>query len=162
MAIHKLSIEDFEDTNFELVAIHTSLEDYRLAFFINKVLNINLFKSKKDIQIKLKTEDIKFPYYEFEDHNNEIIWNLIQNVNETNTDSEETEIDLFTKISNNFSTKAYLLPEFKKVDYFLKIENTNSFFEINNIISLLNKIDKVNTVYQIKTDDIKSKNNLIF
>ena len=40
MAIHKLHIDEFDEVDYELIAIHTSLEDYRLAYFLNKKLPI--------------------------------------------------------------------------------------------------------------------------
>jgi hypothetical protein len=60
------------------------------------------------------------------------------------------------------STKVYLLPEFKKADYFLKIENTESTMNALKIKTLLNRIDSISTVYSVDTNKIKSKNNLIF
>ncbi|MPT36827.1 MAG: IPExxxVDY family protein, partial [Flavobacterium sp.] len=36
MAIHKLLINDFISEDYELIAIHSTLEDYRLAYFINQ------------------------------------------------------------------------------------------------------------------------------
>jgi hypothetical protein len=42
MAIHKLDLGEFDEIDYHLIAIHTSLEDYRLAFFINQKLLINL------------------------------------------------------------------------------------------------------------------------
>ena len=44
MAIHRLYIDEFETINYSLVAIHTNLEDYRLAYFINENLNLKLKK----------------------------------------------------------------------------------------------------------------------
>ena len=38
MAIHKLDLGEFDEIDYYLIAIHTSLEDYRLAFFINQKL----------------------------------------------------------------------------------------------------------------------------
>jgi hypothetical protein len=35
MAIHKLDLGEFE-VDYNLIAIHTSIEDYRLAYFINQ------------------------------------------------------------------------------------------------------------------------------
>ena len=35
MALYKLHIEEFDEVDYELIAIHTSLEDYRLAYFLN-------------------------------------------------------------------------------------------------------------------------------
>jgi hypothetical protein len=48
----------------------------------------------------------------------------------------------------------------KKVDYFLKIENSDA--EINEIIASMNTISKIATVYSVNSNNIKSKNNLIF
>jgi hypothetical protein len=60
------------------------------------------------------------------------------------------------------STKVFLLPEFKKADYFLKIENNDDAMNVSKIQILLNTIDSVSTVYIVDTNKIKSKNNLIF
>jgi hypothetical protein len=45
MATHKLELGDFDDIDYYLIAIHTSLEDYRIAYF-NQRLPINLSKSE--------------------------------------------------------------------------------------------------------------------
>jgi hypothetical protein len=54
MTIHKLHIDEFDEVNYDLVAIHTSLEDYRVAYFLNQKLPILLSKSKNEIQINIK------------------------------------------------------------------------------------------------------------
>jgi hypothetical protein len=36
MAIHKLDLGEFDKVDYNLIAIHTSIEDYRLAYFINQ------------------------------------------------------------------------------------------------------------------------------
>jgi hypothetical protein len=59
-------------------------------------------------------------------------------------------------------TKVYLLPEFKKVDYFLKIENMEKTISLSEIQALLNTIDSISTVYTVEINKIKAKNNLIF
>jgi ribosomal protein L25 (general stress protein Ctc) len=55
-----------------------------------------------------------------------------------------------------------LIPEFKKVDYFLKIENDEVEIDVSKIINALKKIERVSTVYPVEVEKIKSKNNLIF
>jgi hypothetical protein len=60
------------------------------------------------------------------------------------------------------ATKVYLLPEFKKADYFLKIDNTEDTINVTKIKTLLNTIDSISAVYTVDTNKIKSKNNLIF
>ena len=51
---------------------------------------------------------------------------------------------------------------YKKVDYFLKIENAENEIDINKIVSKINSIESVKMVYAIDSENIKSKNNLIF
>jgi hypothetical protein len=145
-----------------LVAIHTSLEEYRLAYFINQKLPINLSKSKNEIQIKSKDGETQFVRYVYEDTNKGFFWNLIQNKNEIIIQNKGNNEGLFAETQNSFATKVYLLPEFKKVDYFLKIENSQESLDIPEITSLLNTIERISTVYLIENDTIKSKNNLIF
>jgi hypothetical protein len=65
-------------------------------------------------------------------------------------------------VTLEISTKVYLLPEFKKVDYFLKIEHTENTMDVSKIKTILNTIDTIFTVYTVDTNQIKSKNNLIF
>lgn len=55
----------------------------------------------------------------------------------------------------------FLLPELKKVDYFLKIESDDDL-QINEIVKNLKSIKSLSTVYVVDTETIKSKNNLIF
>ena len=162
MAIHKLHLDEFDETNYHLIAIHTSLEDYRLAYFINQKLPIVLSKCKNDIQIQFKNGEAQFVNYAHEDKTKDIQWNLIQNKNEVTPKIKPRNQGLFADTSNNFIAKVFLLPEFKKVDYFLKIKNLCPVSENNELTTLLNTIERVSTVYTINVENIKSKNNLIF
>ena len=80
MAIHKLDLGEFDEIDYYLIAIHTSLEDYRLAYFINQKLPVNLSKSENEIQIKIKEGEINFSRFYYNDEENTASWNLIQNV----------------------------------------------------------------------------------
>lgn len=162
MAVHKLDFEEFDELDYHLVAIHTSLEDYRLAYFINQKLPINLSVSKNEIHISIKEGETKFSRFYFYDDKKEISWNLIQNKNEVIQQKNDNQQNLFSNLSLEVSTKVYLLPEFKKVDYFLKITPLDDEMNITEIQLLLNTIENVSTVYAIETNRIKSKNNLIF
>lgn len=160
MAIHKLYIDEFDEIDYELIAIHTSLEDYRLAYFINQKLPILLNKCKEEIQITTKNGEVYFSKYKYENLKEEVSWSLIQNRNEITAQDKSNDTNLFTNSFLEISTNVYFLPEFKKVDYFLKVENAEETVE--SIIYNINTIDRVSTVYKVKTDKIKSKNNLIF
>lgn len=162
MAVHKLDFDEFDEINYHLIAIHTSLEDYRLAYFINQKLPINLSKSNCEIQINIKEGETNFSRFYYIDSEKGISWNLIQNKNEVIQQKKENNQNLFSNINMEVSTKVFLLSEFKKVDYFLKIENIDDQKNVAKIQLLLNKIDNISTVYAIETNKIKSKNNLIF
>ncbi|RVT78274.1 IPExxxVDY family protein [Flavobacterium sufflavum] len=162
MAVHKLSLDEFDEIDYNLIAIHTSLEDYRLAYFINQKLPINLAKSIDEVHINIKEGETKFSRFYYYDEENTVAWNLVQNINEVVSEKNEGVHNLFSDTSEDISTKVYLLPEFKKADYFLKIDNTDDNIDVNEIKTILNTIDNITTVYTVETKQIKSKNNLIF
>ncbi len=161
MYVHKLHIAEFDEIDYQLIAIHSPLEDYRLAYYINQNLPINLKKSNCNIHISNKEGETQFTRFIFED-DKDIAWNLVQNQNDAILSSENNNQGLFANSSNEFSPKIYLIPEFKKVDYFLKIENDEVAIDVSKIINSLKKIDRVSTVYAVEAEKIKSKNNLIF
>ena len=162
MAIHKLDLGEFDEIDYYLIAIHTSLEDYRLAFFINQKLPINLSKSKNEIQINIKEGETKFSRYYYHNIEKAISWNLIQNKGEVVQQKKDNGQNLFSNLTLEVATKVYLLPEFKKVDYFLKIENLDETMNGTKIQTALNTIDSISAIYTVETNKIKSKNNLIF
>jgi hypothetical protein len=51
----------------------------------------------------------------------------------------------------------YLLPEFKKADYFFKIENTESTMNALKNKNAFKQIESISTVYSVDTNKIKSK-----
>lgn len=161
MAIHKLHLEEFDEIDYQLIAIHSSLEDYRLAYYINQNLPINLKKENCNIQISNKEGETQFTRFVFED-SKDIMWNLVQNKNDVFVPSQNSNQGLFAETNNKFSTKIYLIPEFKNVDFFLKIENGEVNIDVSKITNCIKKIDRVSTVYAVEVEKIKSKNNLIF
>ena len=162
MTLIKLLLDEFDEIDYELIAIHSSLEDYRMAFFINQNLPIILSKSKEEIIVKAKNEEVLFSKFIYDDLSNDLIWTLIQNKNEIITKEKTKNQTLFLNTEVEIETKVFLLPELKKVDYFLKIENIQSKLEVEKTISKLLNIDQISTAYKVDVNNIKSKNNLIF
>ncbi|WP_333599621.1 IPExxxVDY family protein [Flavobacterium sp.] len=162
MTVHKLHLDEFDEIDYQLIAIHSPLEDYRLAYYINQNLPINLKKSNCNIHISSKEGETQFTRFIFEDDTKDISWNLIQNQNAVFVSSQTGNQGLFAESNTKFSTKIYLIPEFKKVDYFLKIENAEATVDVLKIANCIKKIDRVSTVYAVEVEKIKSKNNLIF
>ena len=160
MTIHKLSIDDFDEVNYELIAIHTDLEDYQLAYRLNQKLPIILAKNKVEIQTQNKNGESSFSRFSYEDLENELFWDLIGNKSEILIEEKIKANDLFATNSQPIHNRSYFLPEFKKVDYFLKI--TNGLEDLDELLPELNTIAKISTIYKVDQDTIKSKNNLIF
>lgn len=167
MAVYKLlndeqEKEEYDKIDYQLIAIHTNLEDYRLAYFINKNLLILLSKCDSNISIKNKNSETQFVRFAFEDESKLINWSLIKNKNEFSDENLTVNTGLFVNSKTQISTKTFIIPEFKKVDYFLKIRDLTNSNQIENTLTDLKKIDKISTVYTIASENIKSKNNLIF
>ena len=53
--------------------------------------------------------------------------------------------NLFSNTTLEVLTKVHLLPEFKKVDYFLKIDNCDETISVSDVMTLLNTIDNIST-----------------
>lgn len=159
MAIHKIQLEDFDQVDYNLIAIHTTLEDYRLAFKINQKLTISLTKNECEIPIEVNKKKASFSRFTFDDEEKMMLWDLIQNKQEIEMFFQTSAANLFE--NKDVTTQISLVSELKKVDYFLKIEH-NDQIKIKDIISKINKIDSISTVYEVNANEIKSKNNLIF
>ncbi len=162
MAIHRMQLDDFETVDYQLIAIHSLLEDYRLAYFLNETLPIFLEKSSQKIIVKSKIGVANYTRFAFENYENDMIWHLVQNKNEIFSTTYNKVQNLFFEEKMETETKVFLLPEFKVMDYILKIDNPSYDFDMENIIVIINAIDEISTAYEIDINLIKSKNNLIF
>jgi len=158
----KNQLDEFEQNDYQLIAIHTSLEDYRLAYCINQQLPINLAKCDSELQVIVKQGETHFARFQFKDQDTSSIWDLIDNKNLIDTEKSQDVSDLFSGTFNNFSEPTYLLPEYKKVKFFLKIETEDSEIKIAEVVAKIKTIEKITMVYAVDKDKIKSKNNLIF
>lgn len=152
----KYKLECELDHDYFLIGIHTVLEDFRLAYFLNKTLNICLKRNRKDIVFKHKKG--LFSNYDFEDNSNFCYWNLIGNKQVIAEEVSSNQINLFQEISNTF----ILIPELKRVDFFLKIEGDYSKNKIQEFTREINLIHRVMTTQQINPESLKSKDFLIY
>jgi hypothetical protein len=162
MAIHRLLIDDFVTIDYGLIAIHSSLEDHRLAYFINRELSILLEKSPNDIWVTINEGESCFSRFIFEDPGNDSAWNLIQNRNRVTSMQSNTTTSLFEDTGLPIETSVFLMPELKTVDYVLKIEHMPASFEPDEVVEKLLSIKQIATAYTIDHKKLKSKNNLIF
>ena len=162
MAVLKLQLDEFDAIDYDLIAIHSTVEDYRMAFLLNQQLPIILHKNKTTIEVSGKEGEASFAYFVYDDDKAETNWVLIPNKNEIVVRKKSTGQNLFLDAQVEIATRVYLLPELKKVDYFLKIEHQDTFRQVDQLLSDIKKINQVSTVYVVDPKKIKSKNNLIF
>ena len=157
MAIHKIQINDFVSDDYELIAVHSSLDDYKLAYMLNKELGIQLSKNLAYVEIAIPEGKSAFSNYIFDDEKNDIVWTLIENKTTIINSNKQT-----TSLFEQVDITVFLLPEFKKADYLIKIENIDYGFDSESIIEKIQEIKNVTTAYTIDITNLKSKNNLIF
>lgn len=152
-------IDEFVTIDFELIAIHSSLEDYRLAYFINRELEILLEKNDESIGVKARGGEGWLSRFSFEDTASDTLWTLIQNKNRAEIKLSDTA-SLFEGSTYTATANVYLLPEMKKVDYILKIDNPA--VDPQQMVDRLLGIKHITTAYAVDHHKLKSKNNLIF
>ncbi|MGB0891798.1 MAG: IPExxxVDY family protein [Flavobacteriaceae bacterium] len=156
MQVYSLEIEDFSDNNYTLIGIHSTLEDYKLAYVLNSTLNTKFKKANFSLDFENKNNNASFSIYEFENKKQYTNWFLISN---TYKDlSRPVASGLF--IESEITT--YLIPELKKVDFFLKLEGDFEYDFILKTIEKINQTKQIITSYKIDANTLKSKDFLIF
>jgi len=147
---------DLEEDDYFLVGIHSTEEDYRLVYLLNKHLKTKLTRYKHNLDFE--NSDAVFPLFEFKDKNNFINYYLINNKHKSFVENQNNP-GLF---GGNYSTISYLIPEKNKIDYFLKIEGSYKEYFSTFLVEKLNTINQIITSYSIDLTTLKSKDHLIF
>lgn len=161
MSAKKLILDDFfeEEEKYSVIGIHCSLDDYRLAFVLNTVLDINLKRCRFNLDFaKTKASYSIFEYYNTKQ---QTTYNLVLNTCKIeNTVQQNNNDDLFATIN---TTMVYnLIPEYKQVNYILKITGDTVYNKQKIIINTLLKVPQIITAYSLNLDKIKHKDHLIF
>jgi hypothetical protein len=152
--VHTIEL-DF-DHDYTLIGIHSMLEDYHMAFYLNQQLDLYLSRYKDDLDFK--SSNCSFSLYTFDDEATYTNWSLVANKHASLNDLTQDSRNLFgeeTRIS-------YLIPEKKQVDYFIKVYGLEDQRKINTTLQKINRIHKVITSYSINVMELKSRDNLIF
>jgi len=140
----KLKLENDIQYDFALVGITCILKEYRLAWKLNKLLEIQLNK-EKDIEIEfLKNQSLTISNYLHETENSQI--RLLKN-----------------KSTDEFNAhSAFLLPELKEFDYFIIIRGFEDTFSMESFKGRIANIPEVQYTKEFDVESLKSKENLIF
>ena len=153
----KLNVNQFPE-NYHLIAIHSDLDEYRLAFFLNKKLNINLKRKREDIYFT--DQDASYSSYEFLDKVKFLKWIFFSNKSLVLENSMDQNINLFNN-DNLVKNETVLLSNHKFVDYFLIIENIADRTYLQKILKKISEIRGIITSF-ITEKKLDNKENLIF
>lgn len=162
MANHKLILDDDLGEDFSLIAIHCSEEAYKVAFLLNKHIHLHLHRRRRDLDFSKKGLEITFPLFDFEDENQYITYYLVANKCKTVAAHVVATGGLFGEEMKEEVITKYLLPEFKKTDYFLKVSSEYETTPIKKLVMQLNEIDQVISAFMVEVSEVKSRENLIF
>ena len=139
--MNKTTLKFELDLDFVLVAITAQLKDYMFCYKINKQLGTD-FSKITDLEMFLSSHEELFYFSRYF----------------YSTADSETEFYILA----NKGTEGFLVPEMKKVDFFLVIRNSIDKDDLKRVISGLNKIPEVLVAAEVDPKKLKSKENLIF
>ncbi|MHB0754871.1 IPExxxVDY family protein [Polaribacter sp. M15] len=155
MQIHSLGLNICEE-EYSLIGIHTTLEDYKLAYVLNKNLGTRFYKSKEDLSFGEMKKQASFSIFKYLNKKYDFEWFLIAN------SSKRENLTVSNELLLTSETKTYLIPEKKKVDFFVKITGNINYSFFIETIQKIKKIDQIITSYSIDKNTLKSKDFLIF
>lgn len=153
LTTHKISA-DFYDDDFQLVAIHSGLEDYAMGYAINSFCGLHLKRTKIDLELN---QNLSFSIFDWEDGLSQNYWTLV--TNKCSIMEIMPSVGLFE--TNTSIRTDFLVREKREVDYFLKVD-AGCELNIDAYVKKINKISNVVTAYEVNPDELKSKRNLIF
>ena len=71
MPVYALEIDDFCEEEYSLIGIHSTLEDYKLAYLLNKNLSTKFYKAKEDLEFVREKTKVSFSIYNYENNEND-------------------------------------------------------------------------------------------
>ncbi len=136
----KLQIEHTYD--FEVLGLVSPVKDYKMAWLINRQLDLDLIKWEdleieflSDPQLKISQYFLSLPHGFVQ---------LLKN-----------------KAINSQNQVSYLVPELKTMDYFLLVQDQTFQISINTFANKLAEIPFIQNVMKLDVTKLKSRENLL-
>lgn len=136
MAKFTLEIED--DYPYSVMGINTSLKGYRLAWNLNRLLDIRLERQEPILLLNRARDKVPHTCFSCFDDERNLKFRLIENRSEGN----------------------YFIPEQRRCDFLLIIDVSDSS-NLNEWLSVLRSVKGVSMAFAIDIDTLKSKQNLL-
>lgn len=160
MKLKTSQLEELTSDEFTLVGLYSSYENYRLAFFLNDLLNWGFERTLIDLDIQIKDSFVHFPIFRSRSYENEINIYLINNCISIKELCKENDNTLFNS-SFEKTIVHRLLPELKDIDYLIKIEDGHYSLSAEKVTRKINRSDLDANAMIIPNKQIKSKGHLI-
>lgn len=161
MQAHKMLLDDVEEADFKLIAIYANLEPYKMAFLLNRFLDLKLKRSRFDVDFNHKDIQAMYALFTYKDLANYRDYCLVSNKFKGESRKILNTGSLFLEEEVR-PLEVNLIPQYKKVDFFLKIEENIEDQLVHQLVNLIGRIPQVQAAYKIHVDQLKSKQNLIF
>jgi hypothetical protein len=124
--------------DFTLLAVVSSLKDYRLCYELNKTCRLKFVKQTRSSLHHPNHLSLQYNYFRYRSR------------------SDREEIILI----QNKGYHAILIPEMKNIDYFMLIRHLPDQ-SINSLITAMNQIENIAGVYRLDPKKIRSAENFL-
>ena len=150
---HKLDF--INDEKFFLIALHSNVEIFFLAYLLNKNLKTSFKKMKYNV---INNENnYLFERYQSVDKNKREKMDLFSN--KSALKKNQTTDQVFSLFDSNYFKKFFFIDEFKDVDFFIKKDSINN---LDLLIKKIKLIEEIESSYLVDEKLLKNKENLIF
>ncbi len=162
MAFHKLVLDDDLSEDLAVIAIHCSEEAYKMAYLLNRFLQLRLERKPVDLDYSNEGLEVTFPIFEYTNEFKYSTYYLVANKCRSISAQLQSSGGLFDEQEDEKVVWTYLLPEFRNVDFLLKIDCDRENVPLRGLTADINEIQEVISAYPLDADNIRSKTNLIF
>ena len=150
---HKLDF--INDEKFFLIALHSNVEIFFLAYLLNKNLKTSFKKMKYNV---INNENnYLFERYQSVDKNKREKMDLFSN--KSALKKNRTTDQVFSLFDSSYFKKFFFIDEFKDVDFFIKKDSINN---LDLLIKKIKLIEEIESSYLVDKKLLKNKENLIF
>lgn len=136
----KLLLDLADDLEFQMIGISTTMRDFRLAYYLNKLVFLELIKNE-DLPAEIQgfSEPRFFSFYQWEESGTGLCFYLISNKNKD----------------------SWLIPEQKQADFFLIIKGAFSQESYSRFLKTIRETPNVIMAYKINLKSNKKISNFL-
>lgn len=158
MKKRRFNLSDFDISDFKLIGIHSQQEPHKLAYLINFALGTSFKRMESNLDLTVNKKLVSFPIFDYFNEEWDTKSYLI--CNRVNIEKELEAVNNLFDIED-VVTSEFLLKDYKRVDYLLKIEDELDIFNPKIIIDKLIKMHQISMAYTIESNAIKHPEHLI-